>query len=90
MSFGKYAIVINEPFGRLVRGGTSLCHKVEVLEVYMYVSDYICQMCGLCGSCGLIWMRTGIDLMQNNVFAETFLLLNQDAVVWILLQESVL
>ena len=31
MSFGKYAIVIKEPFGRLVRGGTSLCHKVEVL-----------------------------------------------------------
>lgn len=46
MSFGKYAIVINEPFGRLVRGGTSLCHKVEVMEVHMYVSDYICQKCG--------------------------------------------
>ena len=46
MSFGKYAIVINKPFGRLVRVGTSLCPKVEVMEVHMYVSDYICQKCG--------------------------------------------
>lgn len=36
MSFGKYVIIIKKPFGRLVRVGTSLCHKVEFMEVHMY------------------------------------------------------
>lgn len=66
MSFGKYAIVIKEPFGRLVRGGTSLCHKVEVMEEHMLYIWLYCQMCGLCGLGGF----TGLCVRRIHIFGE--------------------